>query len=316
MPALIAHHLFGQEVLGGWLPAPTPGDALRAATSTVDRAFLLGCQGPDPFFFTVFSPELVKNRHFGTLMHEKLVIDSFDFMRRAINGAPAAHQQSLEAYALGWLCHFVLDSSAHPFIFYLERLYCQAGVPGLDHTAHAEVHAQIESELDASMLLRRAGRTIKNWRPMSETLLLDATTTRQISAMYSRLAAEVYNVSLADNAFARGARDMRTSYDVLYSPNGTRRALLGRLERLVRPHSLAQATSHRADIGEYSAFDNQEHDIWINPFTGAPGQASFDDIFSDAVTDAIRRLNLYAAGATSKDIIGLLNFSGSVIEHM
>ncbi|MCL2137226.1 MAG: peptidase [Coriobacteriia bacterium] len=307
MPALIAHHLFGQAVLGGYaLPKPF-GDAET-------EAFLLGCQGPDPLFFAVFDLQLARIHRLGTVMHNTRVAKSFEAFRQLVIEAPAEHQKVLDAYLQGWLCHFTLDSEAHPFVIYYEREICSAGVPGLDQDARGEVHAQIESDLDASMLYRQTGRTIRTYRPMSEVNSVSNETVRIISQAYARVATLVFNLPIHNYSYYRSYYDMRLAYNLLYSPSGANRSLFGSFERLFRKHSKLQAISHRADVGEYSDFDNQENLMWRNPFTGETSSLSFDGIFDEAVTKAIWRLRLYASEASSTQLIGALNFLGSIVQ--
>ena len=62
MPALITHHLFGEESI----------DRLPAGIVTSDEercAFLLGNQGPDPFFFRVRTPYMRDCMQLARVMH-------------------------------------------------------------------------------------------------------------------------------------------------------------------------------------------------------------------------------------------------------
>ena len=64
MPALITHYLFGEEVL------PQVDDVVGSSDTERD-AFLIGCQGPDPFFFGVTTPRGSDVRALGREMHRR-----------------------------------------------------------------------------------------------------------------------------------------------------------------------------------------------------------------------------------------------------
>ena len=67
MPALITHRLFGEESMN-LLPA--------GIVSTEDErlAFLLGNQGPDPFFFRMRTPETRSCTEFGRRMQKNQAV--------------------------------------------------------------------------------------------------------------------------------------------------------------------------------------------------------------------------------------------------
>ena len=62
MPSLLTHHLFGQKVLRLY------GRAFEENINTQD-AFIIGCQGPDPFFFCFIGPKPHTYIRFGQKLH-------------------------------------------------------------------------------------------------------------------------------------------------------------------------------------------------------------------------------------------------------
>ncbi|MCL2631775.1 MAG: peptidase [Coriobacteriia bacterium] len=306
MPALITHHFFGLEVLTRW----TPYDRF----STQERqAFLLGCQGSDPLYFSFSDALNSRSRHLASQMHCEKVVEVFEWLRKGHTELSMEQRRIAEAYARGWLCHFSLDSTAHPLVYYYEQEICSAGVAGLDLDSRAEVHLQIESDIDAGVLYRRAGQTIRSFRPMDEIMLVDNRTLQEISQLFGGLAAEVYGVDLSGKSFLHSCQSMRLSYNLVYSPSGAGRALIGSLERLVRKHSAAQAVSHRVDVGEYSDFDNQAQEQWVNPFTGEACSSSFEQLFYTALEQAVIRMEQYSQHVSSEQLVGSLNYMGSII---
>ena len=69
---------------------------------------------------------------------------------------------------------------------------------------------------------------------------------------------------------------------LFWSPTGIKRDLIGRVERLVRPHSFYQSMSHRPVAAAESVFDNHEHAAWTNPFTGDVRTTGFWDLYDQA----------------------------------
>ncbi len=69
------------------------------------------------------------------------------------------------AYAFGFLCHYTLDSTLHPLVFFHEYRLTDAGEPGLSRDDAHEVHAVIESELDELVLFEKRGETVATFQP-------------------------------------------------------------------------------------------------------------------------------------------------------
>lgn len=134
MPAIATHYLFGQEVYRRLIEKNRKD--IIAVIRKYRQDFNIGLQGPDPMFY--YNP-LHKNEvvEYASRIHD---MSGAEFM----NDAKAYIKESKDfralAYALGFVCHYTLDSEAHPTV---NRL-------GKD----SKGHIQIETELDREILLR------------------------------------------------------------------------------------------------------------------------------------------------------------------
>ena len=134
MPSTYAHRRFGANVLEH-LP-----DELRAQLEQNRELYDIGLHGPDLLFYY----HAAKSNPVGALgnaMHEKPGRVFFDRARRVVHCE--ADRDAALAYALGFVCHFALDSTCHP---YVEQFTRESGV----------THCEIETEFD-NMLMRRDG---------------------------------------------------------------------------------------------------------------------------------------------------------------
>ena len=139
MPALYAHLRFGEEV-AKLLPAP-----YKQLIQAYPEAFALGTQGPDVLFYhKPLKTNEIKAR--GTLLHtwsgEKFFLAQG---AKLLANAPDGNAEdilttngALAAYTCGFLCHFTLDTSCHPYID--------------AHSTQAVTHGKIESEFDKHVL--------------------------------------------------------------------------------------------------------------------------------------------------------------------
>ena len=134
MPSTYAHRRFGANVLDH-LPAPLQ-EKLEAHRELYD----IGLHGPDLLFYYKALQSNPVNR-LGNAMHEQPGTVFFERARGVVN--KAKNRDAALAYALGFVCHFALDSTCHPFV---EQFTRESGV----------THCEIETEFD-NMLLRRDG---------------------------------------------------------------------------------------------------------------------------------------------------------------
>ena len=332
MPALMTHDFFGQDLyaeMQGELPfAANAADAAAIAASPIAglvgptrderEAFLLGNQGPDPLFFVVLAPWMLRFARIGHHMHDEKPTELLSALRRSADVLPAADQPIARAYLAGFACHYVLDSTMHPFVFAQQFAICDAGVPGLTRKDGSEVHAVIEGEFDEVLLSVRTGQTVATYDPKRMTLRGSSRTLSVVSKMYCYAVLVTLGVSIPPSLFAEGVRSYRRATGAFRSRTGTKRSFLGAAERLVRPHSFYQAMSWRAVPVAESAFENRERRLWENPFTGVSQRASFADLFVEA-KDAARKAIALALDPTfdeqaAREITRGLNFSGKPVE--
>lgn len=135
MPAAYAHRRFGADVLAR-LPA-----AARTPIERYRELYDIGLHGPDIFFYyhALRSNPVSK---MGFAMHDEPGRVFFSEAHRRL--ARAQDPEAALAYLLGFVCHFSLDSTCHP---YIEQYIRDSGVS----------HCEIETEFDTA-LMRQDGR--------------------------------------------------------------------------------------------------------------------------------------------------------------
>lgn len=311
MPAVITHDQFGREALT--LPA------VSFAVSEAERqAFLLGNQGPDPLFYCVANPSLISYKSLGNTMHHEKPSALIAAMAHSIECVPTASRPIARAYAAGFLCHYLLDRTTHPLVYAQQFALCSAGQEGLSEKDGNEVHAVIETELDEMILFTRTGQTVATFIPQREILRSSKQALSVMSYQVRCAVQEAYGVVVDPNLFAKSVLCFRRVQGVFHSRQGTKRAVLGSIERRFREHSFVQSMSHRAVELTESSFDNHEHNAWENPFTHETQTASFQDLFAHAIetaNDAIPRfLQEGFTEADAKLLTHGLDFSGEPVE--
>lgn len=311
MPALLTHDFFGRAVLDKVA-------SQMGFTSFDERdAFLLGNQGPDPLFFLRVSPLMRKWAKLGTVMHSAHPLRLFEAAHRAQTQLEGRDHIIARAYLAGLACHYLLDRTAHPMVYFWQYGICKAGVAGLDNS-HAElIHAEIERDLDEALLYQKTRRTIDQYRPFEEVLRANSSTLSSIDKVYFYISLWGYDHLIDPRTFSTSVRKYRLIELVAYSPTGKKRRVLNRLERLATQSdfALSSVLSHRNRASEFSAFDNHEHKIWEDPFTHEQSNASFWDIFEQVQDEVLPTLDLLFAEEFDRCKVAAclrdLNFEGT-----
>lgn len=156
MPTTFTHDLFGRGVYH-MLPQEE-----REKIRRHGRLYRIGLHGPDILFYF----HLYKNRvnQHGVKMHQEI---ARPFLERGLRRAHDEGDEALFVYLLGFVCHFLLDSTCHPYIYSIE----------------SEVsHTLIEKELDR-LLMEEDGKDPFVYRP-SCCIQPDRKTARTIQKVF------------------------------------------------------------------------------------------------------------------------------------
>ena len=160
----------------------------------------------------------------------------------------------------------------------------------------------------------KRGETIATFNPSKLILRASDHTLDVISALYVRMAQEVFGMMIPADTFKATTKAFRLVQSLFYSPSGLKHNLIGRVETLLRPHSFFRAMSHRNQAITTSPFVNDEHARWVNPFTEAAADDSFWDLYERALAKAIALLPIVDSPVfdieTARVITEDLNFSG------
>ncbi len=304
MPAVITHYLFAKDVYQNIQPDPFDG-------SDEFSAFMLGAQGPDVLFFSGLTPKQLAAGRTATLMH---AADPVLLLRSLLDAAtmlPDDIRGIGTAYAQGFLCHYLLDSTLHPFIYAQQYALTGAGVEGLDDGDGHEVHAEIESELDILALSEKERITIEDFDPLLP-LSASKRCVQVISLLCKYVAKSALDRDIRHDAFETGVENYRVILLSLKSPKGIKRQVMGFIERRFRRHSFAQAMSHRNQLIDQSIFDNHDHAPWVDPATDDVRTEGFWDLYHTALSTALAEVPrlLTASDAHLEEVTGTLDFNG------
>lgn len=316
MPAILTHDLFGQDALGSAL------ETVSLATQDERDAFLLGNQGPDPLFYLVAAPPLEVFEELGSTMHVMPPSQLFLRMRKAVDELSEEHKPIGRAYLAGFTCHYLLDRAVHPLVFWWERGICRAGVEGLDMSDHNMVHAEIERDLDEMVLYTKRNQTVQTHRPYEEVLRGSEQMLRVVGDVYfsSVVGPLADGEPTATRVFPVSVMCFRAIQRMFWSPGNGKARMFERAEKRLRSvrYSLVRAMSHRVRAEATSDFDNRDHGLWKDPFSGRVRSESFWDLYNGALDEAAQAISTVLCDDFNDQVARALtqgiNFSGECVE--
>lgn len=304
MPALITHRLFGEESIDR-LPAGI------IATEDDRTAFLIGNQGPDPFFFRVRTPYLKTCMRLAQDMHRARMSRQLTALRDGVAHLPKADAGTGRAFALGLLAHYILDRTAHPFV-YAQQWGVQDADPTLASSG-GRVHAVIESDLDLLMLqLKRDGATVADYPPESE-LVTTARIDKIAGALMSHIAATVYGLSVGAGEYGGAVADMRLVYRFIEPAGSPLSSGIAALEGLVNDYSMLGSLAHRRTSELPARAGNMAHLSWEDPFTKEDSCESFPELFDRALDGYAIAAARFIAGDGMAAVTRHINYSGRAL---
>ena len=124
----------------------------------LNRYANLGSIGPDVFYFYHILSKKKNSRAqiWGNLSHHSRVLPLvLFFLDRVKNTPPGPARDKLWAFALGYVCHCVVDVVTHPYIFYSTGDYYSEDE--YEATAAQQNHLRVEYALDSFLIHNRWG---------------------------------------------------------------------------------------------------------------------------------------------------------------
>ncbi len=193
MPANYAHYRFGLAMLD-----KMPAD-IRRTVKRYRQLYDVGLHGPDPFFY--YNPVMrTEVGELGSRFHKQ---SGGEFFGRVCRNLRLEPSEAGEAYLYGVLCHYVLDSSCHPFVN--ER--SEKG---------PATHIEIESEFDR-YLLEKDGKCLPEQQDTSPHIRLTPEECQLVARFYPGVSAKQVQVSV---------KNMALVAKLMAAPAGVKRNLM------------------------------------------------------------------------------------------
>jgi hypothetical protein len=278
MPGFITHYLCAQAVLGQVTPEA------QSILVRQKNLYNIGAQGPDIFFY--YLPGFLKKRTRGTgeMIHNGSIGDFILEMADNIRGS-----EGLFSYTAGFLTHYALDASAHPYV------YAKTSSQNRTPMQNRVDHRKLETTIDVLMLKLMSGEKparYKLWQLIHADAAQMLTAARAVSSALKT----IYGKNVRPPEVYKAMRYMVQFTRVLQSGKGRRKRLMELAENAVFRTGLVSSIIHDQDIYDDADYLNIKKSDWHAPWDRHTRKNdSFVELFQSAAADGTAMVDgLYA----------------------
>ncbi|MBS3992061.1 MAG: zinc dependent phospholipase C family protein [Erysipelothrix sp.] len=295
MPNVLTHGLMAQRVF----ETLSEGDVVRAIKAH-PQVFKFASNGPDFLFYYNAWPwmdqdEAKRVSEYGEQMHRGRVNQFVDTMiDLAKKQNQVAAKRIMIAFVAGYLCHWALDSVAHPFVFY--RSGSMKG--NLKY-----YHFRYESNLDVKMVRDVFKLKLKDY-PTRSFLNMTHNQEDVVAFLVSETHKKTFNSDITKEDCLLSMKHAKSILVPLFDPTGVMYLLTRGAERVIA-NNLWKFSSHMVSSNIDESYDelNLSRSLWKNPAEPSiTSNATFLDLFDESIDrgfDAIEHLEKMISGEVS-----------------
>ncbi len=302
MPAAMTHYIHAQKVM----------KELDARGIDTDAKMVLwGAQGPDIMYFHRAMPyQLGKSlRRVGSFLHKSGPERFFRIMAELCRNA----YSDVLSYAYGFLCHYSLDRTAHPYVYAMQEAYAER--EGVKYN-HSYIHNAIEHNIDVIILKKE-----KSLRPaevnIDDMLSPDESVIKRQSELLSAVLAEtMQDQKVTAKKIGQAFSDMRRN-TLMMIDRGAKKKIVLRLEKILHTGPALSSLIEGEESDGMMDYMNLERNDWRNPFDkdSKASSETFYEVLDRAVCDTVKLILgfiKYRDGGFDGSITGNVTFNRGI----
>ncbi|TGY97208.1 hypothetical protein E5329_05925 [Petralouisia muris] len=279
MPGFTTHYLFGLNAY-----KKLNATHLKSIIQKEHHAYSLGLQGPDLFFYFLPSYAVHKN-NIGSIAHTE---KTKEFLRHLLASrgmfSTRKEQDIAEAYAAGFLGHYILDTRCHPYVYWKTEFTEKT------NQYHGR-HMGLETEIDAKLL-----KFYRHLPPyafqQNVTIGLSRLQKRTITRILHYVYARTYpELGILPITIRTSISSIQLGTKFLHDPSGYKKKIISTLEKLFLGHTLLSTLIPSGSLSVHRDPLNLLHEEWKNPWDHSlSSTASFFDLMKAAQTSYLEIL--------------------------
>lgn len=272
MPGFSSHYLFGVSCYHEF-----PNCQVKTWVRNYHCSFSLGLQGPDIFFYSLYS-HLKHKINPGVILHNHQTGLFLKHLRDSLKLFPDDSDFHIGfAYYAGFLCHYTLDRTCHPFVY--GRTDFEGEKPG-----YFGNHAQLETDIDSDLLWHKR-QILPSEFCQAKTLFLSPAEASVIASMVSYAYDKTFpNLGVNKKEVHIAILAMHFECHLMHDPYGWKKSFVKKCESIFLGYPFISAVmpSDRK-IFNYDPC-NRKHQVWHSPWVfDHSSTESFYDLYEKAL---------------------------------
>ncbi|MEG2563795.1 MAG: zinc dependent phospholipase C family protein [Bacilli bacterium] len=283
MPSTITHSYFAMDVYDR-LPIKR-----REFLMNDKERLKLSAQSLDPLFFyniTNFKKGK-KVREFGEFFHNNKCFLFLETLINYIKYNDYGHNPEIIAYLYGMICHYVLDSSAHPYIIYKTGSFDKNNPLTYKYN---HLHGEVETLLDNYFIQER--EQVKPWKfnCIDYCFQQAGNLSEELSEVINFAFQETFGIKNMSNFYCKATAQMRFFFKVFREDSLGIKKIGYKIVDIVTPKKYLRKTvlSYHQPVRNVSNLLNLKHEKWYNPTNKRlSSKESFIDIYLASMFRAV-----------------------------
>lgn len=279
MPGFVTHYIFGRETYHN-LSSRT----LKKNLYENRAAYSLGQQGPDIFFYYLPS-YLLHGHNIGAMAHTRDTNAFFRGLLRSCLSFKSKQDKNIaEAYLIGFLGHYTLDTICHPYVYAMTH-YTEKS------NDYFERHAYLETDIDTDLLAEKLNRQPCSFHG-ADTIALTARQRKVIAQMlYEAYHYAFPTLRLHKLTMYLGIISMRLGRRLLHDDSGQKKAAARFLEKHLLGYPIFSPLIPSDTLFFRTDPFNLRHKLWRNPWdTSLSSTESFTDLYDKSEKLYLKRI--------------------------
>lgn len=279
MPNIITHKIFAEEVL-----KQIKKKDVHSMIEKYPQIFYIGSNGPDFLFFSHVKPWETYKSHalnrLGSKMHSQHINAFYQTAIECVQSQKDEHiKELMSVYLFGHLCHWALDKTTHPYIFYRTG-NCKGVSSGYHH--------RFESMMDTMMLDKFYHMSIKEFESY-KICEYDEDILKAIARIYVPVAKKVYHQDVKVHDLRKTLDSWKDVQKMLHDPTNIKYSIVKAVEGIIQKPWAISGNIVRPEIDDRYDVLNEERTLWKHPCDETiTFCASFMDLFNEAILTAIK----------------------------
>ena len=276
MPATVVHAYFAQD-LNDILPKEIKNKL------DVDRLKTFGQSTDSLMFYNLFSILPGKKiRDFQKYFHTNKTQDFFVNLINYIKENDYTEDIDVNSFLVGTICHYVLDSTVHPYIYYKTGYFNKNDKSTYKYN---NVHTFMETFLDNDMIKRR--ESINPYKFNISKFSFDTSKfSNELNDTIKYTFKETFDVDNMDKIYYKSLKQMRNSIFIFRQDRyGIKKFFYKLADTFTSKRVFRfEAISYHYPLNDRHNFLNENHKLWRNPCDySLTSEESFLDLYLKAL---------------------------------